>query len=205
MAQSEQEKKYLIKSAIGNFSQNNLTSQSIHLFQTLGYNTRVQDPFLEKDYKQFHYNYSEYFLEKGFNEEKALTKEWKYIDLLFQLTKNELSAQNNLFHTGKVKWQGEDKETVIETYLFFAIGLRKNEYSRTELAQITREINKLFPMPVMLIFKYGNKLTLAIINRRLHKKDSQKDVLEKVTLIKDISISTPHRAHIEILFDLSLE
>ncbi len=205
MAQSEQEKKYLIKSAIENFSRNNLTSQSIHLFQTLGYNTRVQDPFLEKDYKQFHYNYSEYFSEKGFNEEKALTKEWQYIDLLFQLTKSEVSTQSTLFHTGKVKWQGEDKETVIETYLFFAIGLRKNEYSRTELAQITRETNKLFPMPVMLIFKYGDKLTLAIINRRLHKKDSQKDVLEKVTLIKDISISTPHRAHIEILFDLSLE
>lgn len=205
MAYSEREKKYLIKSAIENFSQNNLTSQSIHLFQILGYNTRLQDPFLEKNYKEFQNNFGEYFSEKRFNEEKALTKEWQYIDLLFQLTKSEVSNQSTLFYTGKVKWQGEDKESVIETYLFFAIGLSQNGYSRTELAQITREINKLFPMPVMLIFKYGNNLTLAIINRRLHKKDSQKDVLEKVTLIKDISTLTPHRAHIEILFDLSIE
>ena len=205
MAYSEREKKYLIKSAIENFSQNNLTSQSIHLFQILGYNTRLQDPFLEKNYKEFQNNFGEYFSEKRFNEEKALTKEWQYIDLLFQLTKDEVSTQDSLFYTGKVKWQGEDKETVIETYLFFAIELKQNEYSRTELAQITREINKLFPMPVMLVFKYGDNLTLAIINRRLHKKDSQKDVLEKVTLIKDISILNPHRAHIEILFDLSIE
>ena len=32
---------------------------------------------------------------------------------------------------------------------------------------------------------------------------SKKDVLEKVTLIKDINILETNRAHIEILFDLS--
>jgi len=32
-----------------------------------------------------------------------------------------------------------------------------------------------------------------------------KDVLEKVTLIKNININNPHRAHIEILFDLNLD
>ena len=48
-------------------------------------------------------------------------------------------------------------------------------------------------------------LTFSIINRRLNKKDESKDVLEKVTLIKDIDFAEPHRAHIEILADLSLE
>ena len=60
-------------------------------------------------------------------------------------------------------------------------------------------------MPVMLVFRYGDFLTLAIINRRLHKRDESKDVLEKVTLIKDIYVARPHRAHIEILFDLSFD
>ncbi len=60
-------------------------------------------------------------------------------------------------------------------------------------------------MPVMILFKYGPFLTLAVIDRRLHRQDTSKDVLEKVTLIKDISIGKPHRAHIEILFDLSFE
>ncbi|TAN42554.1 MAG: hypothetical protein EPN22_12360 [Nitrospirae bacterium] len=58
-------------------------------------------------------------------------------------------------------------------------------------------------MPAMILFKYNNYLTVAVIDRRLHKKESTKDVLEKVTLIKDINISKPHRAHIEILHDLS--
>jgi len=205
MPESEQEKKYLIKSAIQDFSKNNFSKQSIQLFKDLGYNTRIQSPFMDKDYKEFQDNFREYFTEKKFKEDKALTKDWKYIDLLFQLTKDEVSNQENLFSTGKVKWEGEDKETVMETYLFFAIELIGNEYSRSDLAQITREINKIFPMPVMVVFKYGEHLTIAIINRRLNKKDTQKDVLEKVTLIKDISINTPHRAHIEILFDLSLE
>jgi hypothetical protein len=60
-------------------------------------------------------------------------------------------------------------------------------------------------MPVMVLFKHGNKLTFSVINRRLHKRDESKDVLEKVTLIKDISIESPLRAHIEILFDLSFQ
>jgi len=60
-------------------------------------------------------------------------------------------------------------------------------------------------MPVLVLFKHGETLTLALINRRLHKRDESKDVLEKVTLIKDINFNQPHRAHIEILYDLSLE
>ena len=60
-------------------------------------------------------------------------------------------------------------------------------------------------MPVMLLFKHGDSLTISVINRRLSKKDASKDVLEKVTLIKDINISNPHRAHIEILFDLTID
>ncbi|KXK30064.1 MAG: hypothetical protein UZ01_01537 [Candidatus Brocadia sinica] len=101
-----------------------------------------------------------------------------------------------------------------------AIELKNKHYDRGRLSQITREVNKLFPMPVMILFKHGNTLTLSVINRRLHKRDKSKDVLEKVTLIKDIRISTAgggvrrtgvenepvtHRAHIEILFDLSFD
>ncbi len=59
--------------------------------------------------------------------------------------------------------------TIIETYLFFAVELSKPTSPRTALAQITREINKVFPMPVMVVFKYGGYLTLSVINRRLHK------------------------------------
>ena len=94
--------------------------------------------------------------------------------------------------------------TVIESYVFFALKLRESSYTRTQLANITREINRLTPMPAMLLFQHGQTLTLAVIDRRLHKRDESKDVLEKVTLIKDIDAHDPHPAHVKILFDLSL-
>ncbi len=192
------EVKQKIVSALSQFSSSNLFDSSIDLFSVLGYNTQRQQKFDEASYKTF----KESFIDSNrstFNEKKALVENWKEIHLLFQLTKAELLNQGILFDNKQVD------NTIIEAYLFFAIELDNNEYTRTHLSEITREINKLFPMPVMILFKMGNKLTLAVINRRLHKKDNSKDVLEKITLIKDIDFANPHRGHIEILFDLSFQ
>lgn len=192
---NDKELKLAIQSAVKNFCIEDISNCSISLFKVLGYNTDRQNPF---PYKTFDY-FKESFLDvdSRFDVNKALVDEWKSVDILFQLTKDEVSDQKYLFDKMKID------NTIIETYLFFSIELNNSDYSRTALAQITREINKIFPMPVMVIFKHGDKITLSVINRRLHKRDSQKDVLEKVTLIKDISCENPHRAHIEILFDLS--
>jgi adenine-specific DNA-methyltransferase len=189
--------KQQIQNAIIKFNKGDLFENSINLFKTLGYNTERQD-FLDKpSFKVFKETYIN--SRSNFNETKAQVEQWKSIHLLFQLSKAELSKQSSLFDTKRVD------NTIIETYLFFAIELTQESYNRTFLAQITREINRLFPMPVMILFKYGSLLTLSVINRRLHKHDDSKDVLEKVTLIKDINIEKPHRAHIEILFDLSFQ
>ena len=72
------------------------------------------------------------------------------------------------------------------------------------LAETTRAVNRRFAMPVIILFLYGSTLTLAVIHRRAHKRDSNRDVLEKVTLIKDIRVDGPHRSHIDILADLAL-
>jgi adenine-specific DNA-methyltransferase len=201
-----------IKEAIQQFGNGNLSENALNLFQTLGYNTERRAPLEKPTYATFKDSFIDD--QSRFNEDKALVKEWKYVDLLFQLSKEEISRQLSLFDTKQVD------RTIIETYLFFTIELTKEYYSRTELAHITREVNRLFPMPVMILFKHGFSLTLSVINRRLHKRDESKDVLEKVTLIKDIRMSpagggvrrtgvedgaVTHRAHIEILFDLSFD
>ncbi|MCX6578838.1 MAG: DUF559 domain-containing protein [Candidatus Aminicenantes bacterium] len=193
----EAEIKTRIREAINGFSNENLSANALKLFQTLGYNTDRQNPFTERTFRFF----KEEFLEGNtcFNEEKAKAKEWKEVDLLFQLTKDEVAGPHGVMDAGQVN-RGQ-----MESYLFFAIELTNAGCSRTTLAQITRQVNKVFAMPVMILFKTGGSLTLAIIDRRLHKRDERKDVLEKVTLIKDIDIANPHRAHIEILFDLSLD
>jgi type I restriction-modification system DNA methylase subunit len=189
--------KIKIDKCIKAFSKGSLSQNALDLFAALGYNTDRQAPLPRPTYKEFKAAWAE--SSSRFNEDTALVKEWKCVDLLFQLSKNEVTQQNSLFDTKRVD------STIIETYLFFAIELSGSSYSRTALSQITREVNKLFPMPVMILFKTDGCLTLSVINRRRHKRDESKDVLEKVTLIKDISIENPHRAHIEILFDLSFE
>ncbi len=135
------------------------------------------------------------------NPERAQVDEWESIDFLFQLTEEEITGNGSVtmdFGNSEVDQQ------LYQSYLFFVLKLRRSDYARTQLSTITRELNKLTAMPALVIFQHGSTLTFAIIDRRLHKRDESRDVLEKVTLIKDINFSEPHRAHIEILFDLSL-
>ena len=54
----------------------------------------------------------------------------------------------------------------MESYLFFAIKLSGDHYTRTQLSQITREINKAFDMPAMILFQHGGALTFAVIDRQ---------------------------------------
>ncbi len=186
-----------IQDAIKDFAKGKIFNNAIALFNSLGYKTERQSPLSKNTDKGFFDDFPH--AEDKLNHKKAMPDNWKSIDLLFQLTQVEMSRQSFLFDTGKVD------DTIIEAYLFFAIELKAGEYTRTQLSDITRELNKLFPMPVMVLFKIGNLLTLSVIKRRLHKRDYSRDVLEKVTLIKDINIENPHRGHIEILYDLSFD
>ncbi|GHV87866.1 hypothetical protein AGMMS50267_02260 [Spirochaetia bacterium] len=186
--------KETIQTAIKNFTQANLTENAINLFKSLGYNTSRNNPLPQKTFDYFK---SAFPLPETFNAQKAGTSEWKYFDILFQLSNTEIAGQNELWDNRQID------NKLIESYLFVVISLTKNEYSRSHLARICREVNKIFPMPVLVLFRYGAYITLSVIDRRINKRRGDKDVLEHVTLIKDISIDNPHRAHIEILFDFS--
>lgn len=197
---SELALKQAISQALKQFTAGNLADNARSLFETLGYRVDKQTSLDAPTAQSFVDSFAQ---ERAFNRETALLKDWQFVDLLFQLTKDEITGSNQL----RIAFGDSSRvdNTIIESYLFFAIALTGAAYTRTQLAAITREVNKLFSMPVMLVFQYGQTLTLSIINRRLHRRDESKDVLEKVTLIKDISFVNPHRAHLEILFDLSLE
>jgi len=129
---------------------------------------------------------------------KAFLEEWRSIDLLFQLTDDDLSGEGILFTETHV-----DKG-LMNSYLFFHVVLKGDSYPRSKLAQITRQINRLFHVPVMVLFSYGGTLSIAVINRRRSKVDASKDVLGKVTLIHDIRCAAPHRGHLDILASLAI-
>ena len=133
----------------------------------------------------------------NFDETKALFSDWASADLLFQLTDEELSGNASLFKDTKVE------AGLLRSYLFFAIELTGGDYPRGKLTGIARQINRVFPMPVMVLIKHLTDkkpvLSIAVINRRQNKRDASKDVLGKVTIIRDIALAQPHRGHLDIL------
>lgn len=177
------------------FSENDLYDASLNLFSELEYNISRTERLDDNTFTGF----AEMFIQvdQAFDSTKAITGEWEQVEFLFQLTDAEMKDQLDDFDTK------EYNDTIIESYVFFAIQLKGRNYSRWQLSQITREINKLFHMPVMILFRYGEYISLAIINRRRNLLDGAKDVLTRITLIKDINTADPHRAHREILYKLS--
>ena len=196
---NEQKKK--IEAALHRFADGNLADNAKRLLKVLGYESgrtmRLRPNTAERFLEEFNQD-----PERRMNPDRALVEEWESIDILFQLTEEEIGNNPNLeidFGDGGID------EMRMESYLFFAIKLSGDHYTRTQLSQITREINKLFNMPAMILFQHGEALTFAVIDRRLNKRDESKDVLLKTTLIKDINFANPHRAHIDILSDLSID
>ena len=138
--------------------------------------------------------------EKPFTDnQRNLFESWRVVEIVFQFTDNEIAKQSLLFD-GPGFERGRD-----ESFLFLAVEMKTDGYTRTHLAETTRAVNRLFKMPVIILFRYGSTLTLAAVHRRTHKRDDNRDVLEKVTLVKDICLDDPHRAHIEILAHLALK
>ena len=190
-----------VTNALNRFTDDNLAENALNLLNTLGYRSERALALEPNTAEAF---IDTFDLQGKLNRDRALTTDWVSIDPLFQLRGEDLTCTDIdgwLFDPS----QTQVDNTIIESYLFLALRLDGSNYNRTQLSQITREINKLFPMPAMLLFQHGNTLTLSIINRRLGVRDQSRDVLEKVTLIKDINFSDTHRAHIDILFDLALE
>ena len=141
------------------------------------------------------------------NEENACLSRWQSVHFLFQITKEEISSGSGGALSLGFAEPYEPKD--IRSYLFFAIklGPRPDGHAavtRTELSKITRSINRLVPQPVLVLFLCGNSLSLAIINRRKNLRDGTRDVLTRVSLIRDIDCVHPHRAHIDLLQRFSL-
>ena len=124
------------------------------------------------------------------------------VKLIFQVSDSEIaqSVQPDMFDTGEF-----DKGKA-QSFIFVATELKNAEYPRGAYAQFVREINKRFPMPIVALFRAASgRVTFAFVNRRVNKRDADRDVLGNVSLIREIDPRNPHRAHLEILRELSLD
>ena len=121
------------------------------------------------------------------------------VELVFQVTSDEIADSHpNLFESRAFD------EGLIKSFVFFTVELKNRNYPRGKYAQFTREINKRMSLATVVFFRVERRLTIAFVGRQPNQRDVAKDVLQKVTLIKDIRLDNPHRAHLDILSELSL-
>ncbi|MBT0651546.1 Eco57I restriction-modification methylase domain-containing protein [Geomobilimonas luticola] len=202
------ELKEQIQTALAAFAAEPLPQAARTLFDTLGYNSQRDERVLKiatpADFIGWvkSANPTHPLTEKDHQE---LTNGCKSLHFLYQLTDMEVGSALGLSQGDLFDSSTAVDGARIESYLVFVVELSDSTpRTRTSLSRLVRLINKPLPMPALVLFRHGDTLTLGVINRRLHKKASDRDVLEKITLIKDIFFADPLRAHVEILTDLSL-
>jgi len=133
--------------------------------------------------------------------EQSFLEVAKSAHIIFQYTDQEMESSGQLtllegaaFEYGRA-----------QSFLFIAVELTPGEYARGKYAEMTREISKRFAMPVCVLFENGGRITLAFAHRRESKRRGEtRDILGKVSLIRDVNCADPHRAHLDILAELAL-
>ena len=150
------------------------------------------------------------FIRRFFADNPGTETERRFLDavrsvqVLFQITNSEIEdaaapSQRMMFDA-----DGFDTGNA-QSFLFLAVELAEDKYSRGQYAEFTREINKRLVAPSVVLFRTAsNRVTLAFINRRPNRRDSDRDVLGNVSLIREIDPANPHQAHVRILEELAL-
>ena len=133
--------------------------------------------------------------------ERTFLDNARSVSILFQFTGSEIQAQ-----TQQRLFEAADVDTGnARSFMFAAVELNGNSYSRGQYAAFTRELNKHIQLPVVALFRTtDNRITLAFVHRRPNRRDPNRDVLGSVSLIREIDPASPHRAHLDILAELSL-
>ena len=190
--------KEVIKSVLATMPIGDLLEKSKNLLATLGYQSE-RTLELSGSVDDFIQEFPA--LNPNTKTEQEFRNNAESVQLIFQFTSDEIAdeTQQTLFESDAF-----DKGWT-DSFIFCAVELKDNTYSRTKYAEFTREINKRLLVPTVVLFRVANYLTVGFTDRRPHKTDENRDVLGQVTLIKDIRLNNPHRAHLDILSELSLE
>ena len=192
-----------IKARLLTFAESPLREAGTNLLNTLGYHSRrTGNPGIDAE----RHRRLRQAARTANAADTLRLDDWDAFHFLFQVTDEEMHAQQAMFESQTID------DALMQSYIFAALKLSGDAYTRTQLVNITRFLNKQLPQPIMVMFHYEQSLTLAIINRRWDKRENpaavgkgRRQVLEKVTLIKDINLASPHRAHLDILAEFSLD
>ncbi len=188
-----------IRAALADVPNKNFLSVTKDLLDVLGYQSE-RTLELSGDPEDFIQQFSA--PNENTRTEQAFRKHVQSIQIVFQITNDEILSANQQTLGLKATTRKEGRQ---ESFLFFAVELKENNYPQGIYDEFTREIDKRIILPTVVFFRVGAHLTVAVIGRRPHKLDDSRDVLERVTsLSKDIPLENPRRADIDVLSQLSL-
>lgn len=194
---------HIVKEALIAFDNSNLKQATKNLLVSLGYSSE-KTAELGTSAESFLGAIEQFRPELGkIDRKKIFADDWKSCEFIFQITNDEIPS----LAIGQIPFTTDNKlsKNQIESFVFIAIDLIKQDWSRTALTTITRELNKRFPMPAIILFKHEALVSLAVIDRRQNLKDNSRDVIEsRISVIKDIDYAKPHRAHLDVLASLYL-
>ena len=203
MSDSNVEYRKAVQAALLSFSSGSLANASTKLLKALGY-TSEKSADLGGDAETLLANIENFKAELGpISREKVKAGSWKSCAFLFQITNDEIPT----LAVGQAPVGADSKVArgQIESFVFLAIDLKGEQWPRSDLANIARELNRRFPMPGILIFRHGSLFSLAVIDRRQNLRDASRDVIDsRITVIKDVRFASPHRAHVDILCRIAL-
>ena len=188
-----------ISDALAAMVDSDLTVAATDLLTTCGYQSERTLPSQSGDAGDFNRQFPA--VNPGTQSEQAFLDNAESVHVLFQFTSGEVQGETQRalfdatgFDTGNAR-----------SFLFAAVQLRGDDYPRGQYAGFTRELNKRFPMPMVVLFRTAANLTsLAFVYRQPNKRDPERDVLGSVSLIREINPAKQHRAHLDILSELAL-
>lgn len=204
MPENNIDRRKSLQAALQAFTNTELATASVKLLGVLGYASE-KTAELGASAQSLLGSIEQFKPELGpISRDKVKADRWKSCAFLFQLTNDEIPS----LAVGQAPLGTDSKlaRGQIESFVFLAIELKDEQWSRTDLAAIARELNKRFPMPGILLFRHGSLFSLAVIDRRQNLRDTSRDVIDsRITVIKDVRLANPHRAHLDILASLALE
>ncbi len=186
-----------IQNALAAITNNNFAETSGDLLAALGY--RHQNTVLWSGSPR---NFIEQWTKNpGTQSEEAFLINARFVHILSQLTDGAIQQANTSLFADTLQLNTGNARS----FLFVGVELSGTTYSRGRYAAFTREINKRWQIPTIVLFKTADcRLTLSFVHRREHKRDPERDVLGHVSLIREIDLNNPHRAHLDILTELHL-
>ena len=187
-----------IKQSLQSLSTGDFGHQVTLLLDTLGYKSEriLHDRFVTA--LEF---VNEYRADRPTQSEEFFLSEVKSMRMLFQLTDTEIDIKQTRLFNERTFDRGK-----IKSFIFVAVELKAPKYARSQYASFTKEINKRFSMPVVVLFKTPDDLyTISFVHRRENQRDPTRDVLGPISLIREIKSKTPNRAHIDILEALTMD